>query len=456
MLLAFGIGFLVLVSVVLHFHVVAQWRLIFGPESIFLLLGSSTFCATWYACWKGDADFHPYGTFVGLGVVAFVAGTLASKRLVSFEHRDLLWEYSLRPWEGRLAGSDTYWMGVVAVGSTLVTGVYFYFAGALVPFKVLARVFVDDLATLNESFRQLRASTSGAVSARYLWPGYVAQFKNCLLPLTCLLFYFKFAVSRRIVWLTAWCALLVATALATTGTGSRFPFAIFVATFLFVGTSPLVAPFRMSDRLLLGVGVVGATLLIGLTIMMGARGQQATRGFGPLWAPAQIVDRALFFPGREKVVVYQKFLATEPPQWGRGALRQLATVLPGRPSTEALSNRLHALVYGNPKGNVALDYWGALWFDFRWLGLLASALTGLLLNLYYVSLLKGTKNLLRVATMSFAGVALGTSPDLHVLFLRGFLTCFVFLYLAHLLRVWTRRRHLHHCGAGGASASPLG
>ncbi len=122
-----------------------------------------------------------------------------------------------------------------------------------------------------------------------------------------------------------------------------------------------------------------------------------------LWAPYQVVERVFVLPSEQRLEVYERFLVNQPPQWGRGSVEALRQILPGRlPVT--LSNRLHELLFGSPQGDVSLDVWGSLWYDFHWLGPLAAAGIGFAMNSYYVWMLRGPKLLLRMVALLVRGL----------------------------------------------------
>ncbi|HEX2253253.1 MAG TPA: hypothetical protein VHQ65_08295 [Thermoanaerobaculia bacterium] len=418
-LLLVGVALALLAAV--HFFWVAEGRVIFGPESFFLALALGTYGAS--AFLAGPVS-RPYVLYLGAGIAAFLLGTMASRLFHRFEHRRELAAFTAAPWQDDLRGARCALVVALALFSLVVTASYFYLLGFYVPLAALRTLVSDGPQAMIATYNQLRAATSSAAGA-YLGLGYVSQFKDTLLPLITILFFFRWRLQRDRVSRAVFLVLMGCTALAAVGTGARFHLAFFGASLTVMGLAPYMRPLRFSRRQMVVVAVVLMTVLSALTLMMGARGMK-TLDVPILWAPYQVVERAFISPSEQRLEVYERFLVEQPPQWGLATLRELRSILPGRlPVT--LSNQLHELLFGSPYGNVALDTWGALWYDFQWLGVLVAFAIGFLMNAYYVWMLRGPKRLVRLVTLGYAGLILGISTDLQVLILHGFLTCFLFL-----------------------------
>jgi hypothetical protein len=411
---------LVLLSAV-HFLWVAQGRLIFCAETLFLLLALGTYGASALAA--GPLG-RGYVLYIGCGIAAFLFGTMASRLVFRFDHRRELAAFVDRPWRDDLRGSRLAAAVGLAVLSVVVTATFFLLLGFYVPYEALRALIASGPQEMIEVYRQFRGLSSSAGGA-YLGLGYVSQFKDCLLPLITILAYFRWRLGGGRAIRLVFLVLLAVTAAAAVGTGSRFHLAFFGASLVLIGLSSYMRPLRFSRRQMVLVGVLLMTSLSGLTLMMGARGNK-TLDLPVLWAPYQVVERVFILPSEQRLEVFEKFLVDQPPQWGMGTLQELRNVLPGRPPM-TLSNRLHELLFGSAAGDVSLDTWGSLWYDFQWLGVPVAFVIGFLMNAYYIWLLRGPKRLSRVVTLAYAGLILGTSTDLQVLILHGFVTCFLFL-----------------------------
>jgi hypothetical protein len=320
----------------------------------------------------------------------------------------------------------------IGLAALLVTFAYFYALGHFVPWAALRALLATGEAEMTLTYNQLRSASTA--TGAYLGPGYVFQFKDCLLPLVTILLYFRMRVKPGAGSRIAFAFFLASTLMASVGTGSRFALAFFAAAFAAISQSSYMAPFRLRFKQLVPIALGALLVLSLLTLMMGARGQRKAIDHSILWAPLQVAERIFASPARERLVVYDLFLRDQEPRWGRGALEGLAIILPGR-ARYSLSNELHELLYGNPTGDVGLDFWGSLWYDFHWYGLVFIFLAGVLYNGFYVNQLRGRKGLVRVVTLGYAGFVLGLATDLQVLILRGFVTCLLFLFILAWVRL---------------------
>lgn len=429
------LGCAVLLAGAMHHLAVARMRLIVGPESYFLAMATGTFFATAHsAIGSGSVPALLYANFMGAGVLAFVLGCVTCTVILRFDHRVELKEFIARPWRDDLVNvkrTATLAVGVVGVG---VTAAYFYELGTYVPWEALEALLTAGPSAMIDTYSAARRDTRVGT---YLGLGYVIQFKDCLLPLVTLLLLVKMrmrAARGTGLWVGVF---LLASLAAAVGTGSRFALASFGALVCVVGVAPYLKPFRFSRKEAVAVAVGALVLLSALTLMMGPRGQEVPFAGTPLWAPYQVMERVFIGPAQERLLVFELFLADAAPQWGGAALETLQTALPGR-RDYTLSNELHELLYGNPDGNVALDVWGILWYDWQWGGLVVVFIIGFLFHAFYVRVLRGPKKLIRVVSLTYAGFVLGLATDLQVLLLRGFGTLLIFLLLVEFLGMLPR------------------
>jgi len=414
----------------LHFIWVAGRRLIMGPETLFLAMAAGTFaCTTYYSMHEGSAAGVVYSTFVGLGILCFGLGTIVATILLSFDHRAELAAFRSRRWCDDLMGIRRSYALAVGFIASAVTVVYFYQVGAFVPLAALRALLTEGANEMTLQYNELRAATT-PVTGAYLAPGYVSQFRNVLLPLVCILFLMQNRIGsahRNRGWIAFFA--IMATA-ATVGTGARFGLAMFGALFLLFGIAPHVWPANLRAGQIMAVGLVLFISLTGLTLMMGPRGQAAFDSV--VWAPYQVLARVFASPSLERLQVFERFLAFQPPQLGMNTVNALSTVLPG-PSEYTLPNQLHELLYDSPFGDVGLDVWGTLWYDWQWGGPLIAFALGMVYHAFYVGILRGRKTVIRITALTFAGFVLGLATDLQVLLLRGFPVLVLFWIGAEVL-----------------------
>jgi len=437
----------VLAALALHFVVTARRRLLIGAETLFLGMATCTYFATWArASGTGSAQGMRYAFFIGVGIVCFVLGTVAATTVARFDHRRELDAFVDRPWRDDLCGVKRTFavlVGFVAVGVTIA---YFVQVGVFVPVDALRALVESGPAAMMETYAALRASTR---VGDYLGLGYVMQFKDVLLPLVALLFLVQYRIGSA-ERSARWLALFLSVALVgAVGTGARFPLAMLGALVALIGIAPFMAPASLSLRQSMAFGGGILAFLSALTMMMGRRGQLAPVE-GLLWAPYQVLERVCIGPAGERLLVFERFLFDKEPQLGAAAVDSLRIALPGA-SEYTLPNQLHELLYGNPSGNVGLDVWGALWYDWQWGGLLLAFGLGFVFHAMYVKILRGPKRVIRVVALTHAGFILGLATDLQVLLLRGFLSVLLFLVISEVLGSIGVRSTLVGAAAGGRS-----
>lgn len=413
-------------ALALHFVVTARFRVIVGAETLFLGMAACTYHTTLMTSMRtASTDGMRYAFFMGTGILCFVLGTVAATLLARFDHGRELDAFIARPWFDDMHGVKRTYVLVIGVVAVAVTVAYFVNLGTFVPLGALRALLESGPAAMMSAYSELRASTR---VGDYLGLGFVMQFKDVLLPLVAALFLIQYRLrspQRSLRWVLFF--LLVAI-VGAAGTGARSALAMLGALFFLLGVAPYMVPARFSRLQNAAIGAVVVAFLSALTLMMGRRGQQ-TPFEGMLWAPYQVLERVCVGPSRERLIVFEGFLADQQPQLGEAAVESLRIVLPGR-SDYTLSNQLHELLYGNPTGNVGLDVWGGLWYDWQWGGLLFAFALGILLHASYVILLRGRKSVVRVVSLTYAVFILGLATDLQVLLLRGFGTVVLFLLLS--------------------------
>ncbi|MEV8508787.1 O-antigen polymerase [Actinoplanes sp. NPDC051475] len=230
---------------------------------------------------------------------------------------------------------------------------------------------------------------------RYLFPGYVNQFKNAILPGLSLVFT-TWATSRRglLVRLLSW-ALLALSAVGLMWTGQRGAFVSFVLTATLYAV--LYNRKRLS-RWMLIIPLIGFPLLLLATTVL-ARGDSATEG---------ITARVLNDNQLSGLAAF-RYTEPQPTQWGAEWGQALMGVLPGnRGST--LSGEVFATLYGSTRGTSPPSLWGSVHYNFGLFGVLTLAVVlGVVVQLWTCRSLRGERyNTLQLAGFAGATVSFGT------------------------------------------------
>lgn len=203
--------------------------------------------------------------------------------------------------------------------------------------------------------------------SRYLFPGYVNQFKNSLFPALVVLsitYWSAHQIRHRMI-----AAFLVAFGVfGLIGTGQRGALIIFcLVTLVYM---------RMIDRRRF-LGRASAVVAAGLpamviTTMVLARGPQLGNDAGFLAriasALSQLQSRILG-SNQESGVAGFRYTYGLPTQHGHEWLTSFAHILPGHDKVPALSNLIFQYLYGDDRGTSPPSLWGSIYYNFGYPGI---------------------------------------------------------------------------------------
>lgn len=207
---------------------------------------------------------------------------------------------------------------------------------------------------------------------RYLFPGYVNQFKNALLPaLVFVILAASFRDRKRSRWFTV--AILVpATLIFLLGTGQRSPLVrvlVFLAVVLY-----LVAP-RRAGRYLPRIVLVGVPIFFVATFATG-RATSSLQAAEGLWGQIGVLFEQLVYRifGSSQTASIAAFRYVDGLDRANGAdwAQSLMGLLPGQPGS-TVSNEVFAILYGSTRGNAPPSLWGSAYYNFGFVGTLVVA-----------------------------------------------------------------------------------
>lgn len=206
----------------------------------------------------------------------------------------------------------------------------------------------------------------------YLYPGYVNQFKNTLLPsLTVVIAGYLYSTHSRYRHIVA--IPLIATAVVfILGTGQRGAFVTFaIAIVLFVRYSNPEA-FRRRFIVLL---LISLPIFLASTFALGRSSTQlssAGSGAGRLIVLLQEVVFRIFGSNQESAVAGFRYIYDMPNQQGADWVLSLRGLLPGVTGS-TLDNEIFAYLYASDRGNAPPSIWGSAYYNFGFVGALAVA-----------------------------------------------------------------------------------
>lgn len=256
----------------------------------------------------------------------------------------------------------TFW--ALALFSALIVVAYYQAVGYSALLQGLSNQFSGGT---NADVAGLRLdSYSGS---RYLFPGYVNQFKNALLPALVVLAITYWVRSgrmkSRILPALAWSVIVL---FGLLGTGQRGAFVIFVATI--VVYLYLSSQGKFSFRII-GLVLVFLVLITASTIALG-RGNVTTSNAALSnqsgAALQQFSDRVVRANQSAGVIGFRYIYQYKEIQHGREWGESLIGVLPGVGGS-TIANEIFAYQYGNDRGTSPPSLWGSIYYNFGYPGL---------------------------------------------------------------------------------------
>lgn len=297
---------------------------------------------------------------------------------------------------------------------------------------------------LRRSYGLLR--TEVHYGGRYLYIGYVTQFKDFILPT---ITAFLLVRTQHRGGLSRWLGLailLLANLYFLTITGQRRPVLVFSVVLAVLSLSRwavLRTPphgRRLVRVLASGVAAVAIAMFFAVSAIRGLRTEQGAgvvlaEGLSSLWGrvgPVLAADKLRL----------AHLMADRPPSWGRDWLGALVTVMPGHESGQA--TELHAMLYGSERGAAGLMVWESLWTNFGWLGIVGGGLLlGVLLQWLTFRTWSGPRYASKHVVLIYASLQLGLVTDPYSLLNGGVVT----LGLLYLLYRYGRESRVASIGS---------
>jgi oligosaccharide repeat unit polymerase len=271
--------------------------------------------------------------------------------------------------------------------------------------------FFESLSTVAEGGSEDVAGLrlESYAGSRYLFPGYVNQFKNALLPalvLVVVVASYKLKNPSRL--LTA-VGLGSITLVLLIGTGQRHP--LIKVLVLAVIFAYLFFP-KLAVRSVVSAVAVGAPLFFLTTFASGRITTELESADSLSGRASVLVDQMIFrfFAGSQSsaTIAFRYVHSRDEVVFGSEWLRALLGLLPGQPGSD-IANQVFELMYGSSRGTSPLSLWGSAYHNFGFGGtLLFAGLLGVLFARISASFLKRkTLNLIQAVGMAGITMTLG-------------------------------------------------
>lgn len=309
--------------------------------------------------------------------------------------------HAIRPPDTTPPTVTTFTPGVVTaafiVVSLAVTVAYFLAVGHVALFDGLSNVLFgtrNDVATLRlESY-------SGS---DYLFPGYVNQFKNVLLPALVAITVTFWIRRRHVPYLLA-VPLVGAAFVGLVGTGQRGAFVIFVIT---VVVYVYMLDRRRFPRRAVSLAIIAVPVVLLATLALGRSSDQLTADTGVLGkaavAATEFQGRILQTNQESSVVafryVYEEQAVQNGAEWGRA----FVGILPGEPGSD-LANRIYYRFYGTDRGTGTESLWASVYHNFGDVGIVLAPVLLALLAGAISNRVRSAHRRSTLTTMGMAGV----------------------------------------------------
>jgi oligosaccharide repeat unit polymerase len=204
---------------------------------------------------------------------------------------------------------------------------------------------------------------------RYLYPGYVNQFKNILFPALAVVVVYGLYRNRVPFRGPVSIVLVLVSVVDLLGTGQRGAFVLFalvVVTFIY---------WENRKRFLRRVAVVavatGALMVVATIILGRGAAEISTRNsiWGKLWTVLGEVWARLWTNNQESGERAFSYTHALPTQNGHEWLQGILGILPGN-SGSPLGRELFYQAYGSERGSAPASLWGSVHYNFGFIGLI--------------------------------------------------------------------------------------
>lgn len=321
---------------------------------------------------------------------------------------------------------------VIMVGSALIVVAYFQAVGYsafLEGLRGLQSGSEVDVATLRlESY-------SGTA---YFAPGYVAQFKNAILPALVLVAWASGVHRRSGLVLLALLGLTTVSLFGLIGTGQRQALVVAMLVVLcFLHQYRIGRNFSLAKILWAGAGAVVLLLLMTSVLGRSEELQYASSWFGRLQAAwDDLIARVLSVNQISGIYGYRYTSGLTLDYPGQEWVQAFAGLAPGNTGS-TLASEIFASRYGSDRGTSPESLWGSVNYNFGWTGtiLIPFFITFLVAQLTRVATSPTTKSMIEAVGLAGMSAVIGFwvagSP---ITLLNTGLPGFVFLWW------WGRRR----------------
>ncbi|MDT0183367.1 O-antigen polymerase [Microbacterium sp. ARD31] len=309
-----------------------------------------------------------------------------------------------------MTGVEMRWAWGIFLVSAVITIAYFVAVGYNVFLLGIRGLFTG------ETFDYTTLRLESYAPSRYLFPGYVNQFRNVLLPATALALAWNAYRDRHRLRHVLAAFFGAASLVSLMGTGQRGAFVLFLlVTIVFLRWA---IALRFGRPLLIGA-LVAVPALFFATLLLGRSQADIEEGGSRFGAVATIGQELLerFFivnqrSGYDAVI----FIQDRSTVWGQEWLQGIAGLTPWS-SGSPLAKQVFEHLYGSDRGTSPITLWGSVYYNFWWWGVVLVPILLALATAWLVRRIERTPSTSALESVGMAGVTivLGTwvagAPD---------------------------------------------
>lgn len=263
--------------------------------------------------------------------------------------------------------------------SIIVTALYYQSVGYSVFFLGISSIFSgqeQDIASLR------LASYAGS---RYLFPGYVNQFKNTILPgLSIILLIYLFTYKFRNRYYLG-IALATISLIGLLGTGQRGAFILSVLTLIV-----FMYYYKRSLLIKSAPTILFITLSLFFTssLVLNRNDTRTTLIDDPIAAVAELggeFSKRILYDNQFSGLIGFRYVAFQNTQHGGEWISAVTGLLPGESFRGSdLAGQIFKQIYGTDRGTLPISLWGSLYYNFGYFGaLIAPLIMGLVYKWIY-------------------------------------------------------------------------
>lgn len=382
---------LVTVALLLYYVLIARIIGIARPDVLFLTLHVLTLWGTLPQLDQGNPTHELYADLLTFSTLVFMVASAAGHTVLRTPRFEQVAVDSTKP-----LGSGARVLLLIGIGIVVLYYVSVGYSALIVGLQSAITGSENDVAN------QRLESYAGS---RYLFPGYVNQFRNAIVPMLATLLILQWRRSSGPNHTLVSIALGAFAAFSLLGTAQRTAAVFFVIAILIVLWQ--INPKAARKQSIL-VALISLPLLALSTFALG-REERSSDGLASnfLDLTSQLIERA--FGGTAEVEIRGfEYITSLPTANGAEWWLSLTGLLPGQTGSR-LPNIIFALSRGSDRGNAQPSLWGSAYHNFGFAGTLAfAALLGIALAMVTKSMNKvGTRNLYEIGGIAGTTVALG-------------------------------------------------